>query len=41
MLHGVTAFWEMLLHPERSVLPAALRTATQPASNTESEQPLV
>jgi len=41
MLQGVAAFWEMLLHPERSVLPVALRIATEPASNTEFEQPLV
>jgi GT2 family glycosyltransferase len=34
MLHGVAAFWEMLLHPGRSVLPAALKTATESAPNS-------
>ena len=40
MLQGVAAFWKMRSHPERSVLPAALRTATEPVSNAEFEQPL-
>lgn len=34
MAQGVMAFWEMSLHPERSVLPAALTTATESAPNT-------
>jgi hypothetical protein len=31
MVQGVMAFWEMVLHPDRSVLPAVLKAGNESA----------